>query len=54
MNTLSGIQQNLSANLMRFFDEVVSARASDIVAKWIDFFVMHRSIKTETITRRLK
>lgn len=44
----------LDANEMRFFNEIVSARADDIVAKWIDFFVMHKSIKAETITRRLK
>ena len=39
---------------MHFFEEVVSARAEDIIAKWIDYFVMHRSIKPERITRRLK
>ncbi len=44
----------LEPNEMRFFEEVVSARASDIVTKWIDFFVMHKPIKAETITRRLK
>jgi hypothetical protein len=26
----------------------------DIVAKWIDFFVLHKPIKPERITRRLK
>ncbi len=44
----------LEANEMRLFYEIVAARADDIVAKWIDFFVMHKSIKAETITRRLK
>lgn len=44
----------LNPNEMRFFQEVVSARASDIIEKWIDYFVMHRSIKPERITRRLK
>ena len=44
----------LAANEMRHFEEVVEARADDIVAKWIDFFVLHKSIKSETITRRLK
>lgn len=39
---------------MRYFEEIVSARAADIVTKWIDYFVMHRSIKAEQITRRLK
>ena len=39
---------------LRFFEELVTARANDIVAKWIDFFVMHKPIKPESITRRLK
>ncbi len=44
----------LNNNEMRYFEEVVSARADEIVAKWIDFFVMHKPIKPENITRRLK
>lgn len=44
----------LDGNEMRFFEELVSARADEIVAKWIDFFVLHKSIKPERITRRLK
>ena len=39
---------------MQYFQEVVTARAQDIVNKWIDFFVLHKSIKLERITRRLK
>ena len=39
---------------MRNFEELVSARASDIVDKWIDFFVLHKPVKSERITRRLK
>lgn len=38
----------------RHFEELVIARASDIVAKWIDFFVLHKPVKSELITRRLK
>lgn len=38
---------------MKYFQELVSARANDIVQKWIDFFVLHKSIKPECITRRL-
>lgn len=44
----------LETNEMRYFEEIVVARADDIVAKWIDFFVLHKSIKSESITRRLK
>jgi hypothetical protein len=39
---------------LRYFEEIVAARADDIVAKWIDFFVLHKPIKPERITRRLK
>jgi hypothetical protein len=44
----------LAASEMRYFEEIVGARADDIVAKWIDFFVLHKPIKPENITRRLK
>lgn len=44
----------LESNEMRFFQELVTARADEIVAKWIDFFVLHKPIKSERITRRLK
>ena len=30
---------------MKYFQELVSARANDIIQKWIDFFVLHKSIK---------
>src|SRR3989338_1386083 len=39
---------------MRYFEELVTARANDIVSKWIDFFVLHKPVKSERITRRLK
>lgn len=39
---------------LRYFEEVVSARADEIVAKWIDFFVLHKPVRPESITRRLK
>ncbi len=44
----------LNINDMRNFEEVINARADDIIAKWIDFFVLHKSITPERITRRLK
>lgn len=44
----------LDVNEMRYFEEIVTIRADDIVAKWIDFFVLHKSVKPERITRRLK
>lgn len=39
---------------MRYFKEGVGARADDIVAKWIDFFVLHKPVKSERIAWRLK
>jgi hypothetical protein len=44
----------LTPQELRYFEEVVSARADDIVAKWIDFFVLHKPVRAEHITRRLK
>jgi hypothetical protein len=44
----------LSVQEMRNFEELVSARANEIVAKWIDFFVLHKPVRPEHITRRLK
>lgn len=44
----------LTKSEMSHFDELVSARATDIVSKWIDFFVLHKPVKSERITRRLK
>ena len=31
-------------NEMRFFKELVTVKAEEIVQKWIDFFVLHKSI----------
>lgn len=44
----------LEPSELRYFEEIVRARADDIVAKWIDFFVLHKSIQPERISRRLK
>ena len=44
----------LDATEMRFFQEIVAAKADEIVSKWIDFFVLHKSVASERITRRLK
>ena len=44
----------LEPNEMRFFKELVTVKAEEIVQKWIDFFVLHKSITSERITRRLK
>ncbi len=35
------------------FKTLVSAYADDIVRKWVDYFVLHKPITSERITRRL-
>lgn len=47
-------REPLEPSEMRYFEEIVSARADEIVSKWIDFFVLHKSIKPVRIVRRLK
>lgn len=44
----------LESNEMRYFQELVAVKAEEIIQKWIDFFVLHKSITSERITRRLK
>jgi hypothetical protein len=36
------------------FQALVSSRADEIVQKWIDYFVLHRRLQPQTITRRIK
>jgi hypothetical protein len=45
---------SLTAQEMRLFKEVVNARADEIVQKWIDFFVLNKTILPERISQRLK
>lgn len=44
----------LPAAQLKFFQELVTLRAEDIVQKWIDFFVLNKPVQPETIHRRLK
>lgn len=44
----------LESNELRFFQELVTIKADEIIFKWIDFFVLHKSITPERINRRLK
>lgn len=44
----------LSGKQMKNFQAVMEHYAEDIVQKWIDYFVLHKQISTETISRRLK
>lgn len=36
------------------FQTLVAYHADDIVRKWIDYFVLHRRIEAEIITKRIK
>jgi hypothetical protein len=47
-------RQPLQPNEMRYFKEIVTAKTDEIVQKWIDFFVLHKHVTAENITRRLK
>lgn len=47
-------RESLTPREMQFFEEIVRARSEEIVQKWIDFFVLNKSIRPERITRRLK
>jgi hypothetical protein len=44
----------LDQNEHRFFQEIVGSKADEIVTKWIDYFVLHKSVASERITKRLK
>jgi hypothetical protein len=44
----------LKGRALADFKRLISRRAEDIVGKWIEFFVHHRQIETEVITRKLK
>lgn len=43
----------LKANEMKQFRSLVEARAQEIVQKWVDYFVLHKSVATEKITKPL-
>ena len=44
----------LTGKTLADFERLVSRRGDDIVQKWVDFFVHHRPITPEKITRKLR
>ena len=44
----------LEPNELRYFEELVSAKADEIVGKWIDYFVLNIPVACERINKRLK
>ncbi len=47
-------RQPLTPRRMADFERLVRHHADDIVRKWIDYFVLHREIASEVITRKLR
>ena len=43
----------LDARQLRHFKVLVEHHTGDIIQKWIDYFVLHRPITAEKITRKL-
>jgi len=44
----------LEGTQLQDFQTLVGHQAEEIVRKWIDYFVLHRRIQPEVITRRIK
>ena len=44
----------LTGRVLADFERLVSRRAEEIVEKWVAFFVHHRPVQPEILTRRLK
>ena len=44
----------LTGKVLADFELLVSRRGADIIEKWVAFFVHHRPVHPEIITRRLK
>jgi len=47
-------RQPLEGAQLQDFQTLVRHHADDIVQKWIDYFVLHRYVEPEVITRRIK
>jgi hypothetical protein len=44
----------LDANQFRDFQVVVEHFAEEIVQKWIEYFILHKSVPSQTIRRRIR
>ena len=44
----------LSGTELRDFQAITEHYAQEIVEKWIDYFVLHKPVQAERITRRIK
>ena len=44
----------LTGTELKDFQTLVQHYAEDIVQKWIDYFILHRPIQSQTITQRIR
>jgi hypothetical protein len=49
-----GGRRPLEGAQLKDFQTLVGHYADDIVRKWIDYFVLHRRVEAEVITRKIK
>jgi len=47
-------REPLPANILKDFRDFTDVYSQQIVQKWIDYFVLHKRVKCEKITRRIK
>lgn len=47
-------RRSLDEAHLKAFKTLVKEYADDIVQKWVDYFVLHKSIRVEKITRRIR
>ena len=44
----------LSGTELRDFQDLTRHYAEEIVEKWIDYFILHKAVQAERITRRIR
>jgi hypothetical protein len=44
----------LNTNEMKLFKEFLENYADKIIQKWIDYFILHKDVEFERITKRIK
>jgi hypothetical protein len=42
------------SNELRKFKEFLATFAQDVVQKWIDYFILHKEVEFERITKKVK
>lgn len=44
----------LEGSALRDFETFVRAYAGEIVQRWVDYFVLHKQVSSQTITQRIR